>query len=127
MSLRGWLQLEACTDPRANRFAFARATVCCPVTIFANFVHLLTGGRRPVNDPGGFIEDVRQTDTERPNPRVERVILVCWLLIALKHAIVLWAVYRYRVPFNALWVNLPTWLLGVLATTIYYLRVGRRR
>jgi hypothetical protein len=97
------------------------------VTIFANFVHLLTGGHRPVNDPGGFVEDVRQMDTERPNPSVERVILVCWLLIAVKHAIVLWAVYRYRVPFNALWVNLPTWLLGVLATTIYYLRVRRRR
>jgi len=53
---------------------------------------------------------------------MERFILICWLLIALKHTAVLYACYHWPVPFNALWINAPTFLLGLLATAVYYWR-----
>jgi hypothetical protein len=49
-------------------------------------------------------------------------MLICWLLIAVKHVAVIWAVHHYHVPFSQLWVNAPTWMLGVAATLVYYLR-----
>lgn len=94
--------------------------------MFANLVQLLTGRPPPELERNAFIEEVRVGERELPNPRVERTILICWLLIAVKHVGVLWAVYHYQVPFNALWVNFPTWMLGVLATGIYFWRVRRR-
>jgi len=63
--------------------------------------------------------------TDRRDPRVERLILICWILIAIKHVAVIWAVHRYAVPFHQLWVNFPTWMLGVLATGLYYWRTRR--
>jgi hypothetical protein len=69
-----------------------------------------------------FVEEVRVRGPERRSPRVERLILVCWILIAIKHVSVIWAVHHYHVPFHQLWVNAPTWILATLATGIYYLR-----
>ena len=93
--------------------------------MFANLIQLITG-RPPANefehDP--FVEDVRIQERIPRNPRVERLILVCWVLIAVKHVLIIWACNRYPVPFHQLWVNFPTWLLGALATGIYY---GRTR
>ena len=37
----------------------------------------------------------------------------------------LWLCHHYRVPFHPLWVSVPTWLLGTLATGIYYGRLRR--
>ena len=62
---------------------------------------------------------------EPRNPRVERLIAWCWVLIAVKHVAVIWVVWYYSVPFHQLWVNFPTWLLGVLATGAYYGRTRR--
>ena len=74
--------------------------------------------------PGGidraFIAEVKVSRPEPRNPRVERIIFICWLLIAVKHVAVIWAVHRYAIPFHQLWVNVPTFLLGLLATVIYY-------
>lgn len=79
--------------------------------------------RRP---PAAYDEAfVTEVDVRRPEPRdpkVERLMLVCWALIALKHVLVIWAVHHWRVPFHQLWVNAPTWLLGVVATLVYYQR-----
>lgn len=96
--------------------------------MFANFVQLLTGRTAPPFEPSAFVEEVSVSDSDREprNPRVERLILICWLLIAVKHVAVIWAVHHYAVPFHQLWVNFPTWLLGVLATSVYYWRVRRR-
>lgn len=92
--------------------------------MFANFLELVTG--RPPPDPGtGFVHDVTVRERAPRNPRVERLILLCWVLIAIKHVAVIWAVWHYHVPFHQLWINLPTWLLGVLATGIYYGRTRR--
>lgn len=89
--------------------------------MFANLLHLIAG--RP--SPGFDREFVKEVSVRRPpvrNPKVERFILVCWLLIAVKHLLVLYACYRWPVPFNALWINAPTFALGALATGVYYRR-----
>ena len=68
---------------------------------------------------------VAEVNIKRPvprDPRVERIILVCWGLIAVKHVAVIWAVHHYAVPFHQLWINFPTFLLGLLATFAYYAR-----
>jgi hypothetical protein len=72
-----------------------------------------------------FVEDVVVHEPERRNPRVERLILFCWVLIAVKHVAIIWVCNRYPVPFHQLWVNFPTWLLGALATGIYLWRMRR--
>ena len=33
---------------------------------------------------------------------------------------VIWAVHHYPVPFHQLWINAPTFLLGLVATVAYY-------
>ena len=91
--------------------------------MFANLLHLI-GGRPPLDaEHNAFIEEVQVQQGEPRNPRLERLILICWALIAVKHVAIIWAVSRYSVPFHQLWVNFPTWLLGVLATAIYFWRV----
>jgi hypothetical protein len=110
----------------------ARAPLCIsrrPANIrgthmFANLFQLITG--RPASPDihrYAFVQEVRVHQTEARNGKVERVILVCWMLIALKHVLIIWACHHYPVPFHQLWVNVPTWLLGVLATGLYYGRV----
>jgi len=51
--------------------------------------------------------------------------LVAWILIAVKHAAIIWACRNYPVPFHQLWINFPTWLLGALATGLYFGRLRR--
>lgn len=94
--------------------------------MFANFLQLITG--RPVPDHGrNFVQEVTVVNVAPPprQPRVERLILVCWVLIAVKHVAIIWAVRHYPIPFHQLWINFPTWLLGALATGVYYLRHRR--
>ena len=95
--------------------------------MFANLFQLITG--RPASpeiDRRAFVEEVRVRRTEPRNPKVERFIFICWILIALKHVFIIWVCRQYPVPFHQLWVNFPTWLLGVLATALYYGRNARR-
>ncbi len=96
--------------------------------MFAN-LHQLIHGRPPPPEveKSAFVEEVRVSGggPERRNPRVERTILVCWVLIAVKHALIIWVCHRYPVPYHQLWINFPTWLLGALATGVYFL--GSRR
>jgi hypothetical protein len=93
--------------------------------MFASFLHLLA--RRPVSganqDP--FVTEVVVRERDARHPRVERMIFVCWVLIAVKHLAIIWACQHYPVPFHQLWINFPTWLLGALATGIYLWRVRR--
>ena len=94
--------------------------------MFANLLQLITGRPPPEAETHAFIQEVRVRRIEPRNPKVERVIFICWILIAIKHVLVIWVCRHYPVPFHQLWVNFPTWLLGVLATGIYYGRVGRK-
>jgi hypothetical protein len=91
--------------------------------MFSNLLGLI--GRRPTPERArhAFVEEVQVHDRERRNPKVERLILWCWILILVKHVLVIVAVHRYHMPFHQLWVNFPTWLIGALATGIYFWRV----
>ncbi|HET7535453.1 MAG TPA: hypothetical protein VFJ90_03310 [Candidatus Didemnitutus sp.] len=90
-------------------------------TMFADLLQWIS--RRPAPDyDRAFIRDVRVRIRAPRNPRVERFILICWILIAIKHVAVIWAVHRYHVPFHQLWVNAPTWFAGLAATLAYYLK-----
>jgi hypothetical protein len=92
--------------------------------MFANLVQLIAG-RPPAPETVDFAFVTEVTVHHRPQraPAVERLILGCWLLIAVKHVLILWACARYPVPFHQLWINFPTWLLGALATGIYFGRL----
>jgi hypothetical protein len=89
--------------------------------MFANLLHYFS--RRAAGDVDtDFITEVRVRRPVPANPRAEKIILVCWVLIAVKHVAVIWAVHHYAVPFHQLWVNFPTFLLGLVATWAYYAR-----
>ena len=95
--------------------------------MFANLFQLITGRPpTPDIDRQAFVQEVRVREIETRNPKVEKVILVCWILIAVKHVLIIWVCRNYPVPFHQLWVNFPTWLLGVLATGLYFGKVWRR-
>ena len=88
--------------------------------MFADFFQLRL--RHPPADyDRAFVADVTVRHSVPRNPRVEKLILLCWGLIAIKHVAVIWAVHHYAVPFHQLWINAPTFLLGLLATLAYYL------
>lgn len=87
--------------------------------MFADLFQLKTR-RAPGGIDRAFISEVHVKRPNPRNPRVEKVILICWLLIAVKHIAVIWAVHHYHVPFHQLWVNVPTFMLGLLATLVYY-------
>ena len=93
--------------------------------MFANLLQLLRHHPRPVAIPAEFFEEVVVHDREPRHPRTERMIMICWLLIAVKHVGIIWVCQNYPVPFHQLWINFPTWLLGALATGIYYRRTRR--
>lgn len=70
---------------------------------------------------GAFVTGVEVEEPRAPrDPRLVRFLAVCWGLIVVKHVAVLWAASHYHLPFNPLIVNFPTWLLGTLATTLYF-------
>lgn len=93
--------------------------------MFANLLHLINPRPHPATVDAPFVAGLSVRESEPRNPRVERLIFVCWLLIAAKHVAVIWACRHYPIPFHQLWINFPTWLLGALATGIYLWRVRR--
>jgi hypothetical protein len=58
------------------------------------------------------------------HPVVERIIWICWILIAIKCPIVLWAVPHYHIPFSPWWVIAPTVAGAAVCTAVYYGRRG---
>jgi hypothetical protein len=94
--------------------------------MFANLVNLIAGRTTAELERNAFVEEIQVLEAEPRNPKVERLILYCWILIAIKHVAIIWACEAYPVPFHQLWINFPTWVLGALATGIYYSRVRRR-
>ena len=87
--------------------------------MFANLLQWITR-REGEGPPYDFVEEVDATRPVPGDPRAERFILICWGLIAVKHVAVIWAVHHYAVPFHQLWINAPTFLLGLVATLAYY-------
>jgi hypothetical protein len=96
--------------------------------MFANLLQLIAGRPPPPEvERSAFVESVRVGGAapEVRQPRVEALIAVCWVLIAVKHVGIIWVCQSYPVPFHQLWINFPTWLLGLLATGLYYGRTRR--
>lgn len=89
--------------------------------MFANLLQWISH-RAPETYEQAFVTEVHASRPVARSPRLERIILVCWGLIAVKHIAVIWAVHHYAVPFHQLWINAPTFLLGLLATLAYYWR-----
>jgi len=70
-----------------------------------------------------FVTEVAVEEPRAPrDPQMLRFLAVCWTLIAVKHLAVIWAVQHYHMPFHQLIVNFPTWLLGTIATALYFRR-----
>lgn len=92
--------------------------------MFANLFPFSTRNARPHGD--AFVLEVNRVKRVPRDPKIERMFLICWVLIAIKHVAIIWAANRYPIPFHQLWINFPTWLLGLLATVIYYGRTARR-
>jgi len=90
--------------------------------MLANFLRLISRPPPPGADTHFVLEVNVAPRPRRRNPRTERFILQCWVLIALKHAAIIYACHRWPMPFHQLWINLPTFALGLLATGVYYFR-----
>lgn len=89
--------------------------------MFANLLQLITR-RSPSADYGReFVKEVNIRERPRRNRKVERLFIICWLLIAVKCVVVFWACAHYRVPFSAWWVVAPTVLFAAVCTGLYYL------
>jgi hypothetical protein len=89
--------------------------------MFANLLQLIT--RRPPPDyERSFVQEVRVKQRSPRNPRIERLIVVCWLLIIAKSLLVVWLVGKYHLNFNAAWVIAPTVIFALLCTAVYFWR-----
>jgi hypothetical protein len=89
--------------------------------VFPNLLQLIS--RRPAPDyDRGFVLEVRPKARRVRNPRIERLFVIGWALIALKTAFVLWAVPHYHIPFSPYWVVVPTLIFATLCTAIYLRR-----
>lgn len=94
----------------------------CVTPMFANLLQLITRRTPPAeNYDLAFVETVSVRTSRLPNPRVERLILAGWVLIAGKSWLVTWLIEKYHVPFDPLWVIAPTVLFALLCTGVYYL------
>jgi len=89
--------------------------------MFAN-LHRLISRRPPPDYDRAFVETVRVTSPTLRHRRIERLILLAWLVIAAKCWLVLWAVEKYHVPVNPLWVIAPTIAFALLCTAVYFWR-----
>jgi hypothetical protein len=87
--------------------------------MFANLLRLVSR-RVPPGYDTGFVKEVRVSGRRVRNPRVERLIWICWGLIAIKSVVVAWAVPHYHIPFSPWWIIGPTVAFATLCTWVYY-------
>ncbi len=89
--------------------------------MLANLLQLL--GRTPDSDyEQAFVKEIAVREKLPRNPRTERTIRLCWVLIGLKSALIWWACTHYPVPVHPLWIVAPTLVFALLCTAIYYSR-----
>jgi hypothetical protein len=89
--------------------------------MFANLLRLISGPPPPTYE-NAFVEEVTVTQKTPRNRRVEQLLIIGWVLIAIKSVLVVWAIHRWHVPFNPLWVIAPTVMFAALCTAIYLWR-----
>ncbi len=81
-----------------------------------------SGQTVPVDYERGFVTGVQVIRRLTTEPRMLRFLLICWVAIAIKHVAVIYACLHWPVPFHQLWINAPTFALGLLATGVYWRR-----
>jgi hypothetical protein len=86
--------------------------------VFSNLFHPFSPKTRPDYE-AGFVKDVEVRHRVPRNSKLERLLIACWILIAIKSVVVAWAVPHYHVPFSALWVIIPTVAFASLCTGVY--------
>jgi hypothetical protein len=87
--------------------------------MFANLIQLIT--RRPPPDlEQSFVKEVHVTRRRTRNPRTEKILLWGWVLILLKSFLMIWAVDRYHMKFNANWIIIPTIVAALVCTAVYF-------
>ncbi len=69
-----------------------------------------------------FVKEVKIARKTPRNRKVERLLILCWAVIAVKSVAVLWLFDRYHIPINPLWVIVPTVIFASLITVVYWLR-----
>jgi hypothetical protein len=89
--------------------------------MFANLLQLISRKSPPAFEDA-FVEEVTITKKTPRNRRVEQLLIACWVLIAMKSILAVWAVHRWHVPFNPLWVIAPTVMFAALCTAVYLWR-----
>jgi hypothetical protein len=89
--------------------------------VFANLLQLISR-RSPPHYEQGFVKEVQVKDRAPRNRKLEWLIAACWVLIAIKSVVVVWAVRHYHVPFSPLWVIAPTVVFAALGTWVYWMR-----
>ncbi len=82
----------------------------------------LSGPPTPGDYERGFVAEVQVFRRLPPDPSMQRFLLICWVAIAIKHGAVIYACIHWPVPFHQLWINAPTFALGLLATGVYWRR-----
>ena len=88
--------------------------------MFANLLQLITRQPPAEEYDVAFVKDVSVRVPTAPNPRMLRVLLVGWLVIAGKCWLITWLIQKYHVPIDPLWVVGPTVLFALLCTAVYY-------
>jgi hypothetical protein len=97
-----------------------------PPPVFANLLNLIT--RRPPPAPLtaaydlAFVKEVTVRRKRRRNPRMERVLVIGWVLIVIKCILVAWLVGKYHVPIAPMWVIAPSVAFALLCTWVYLRR-----
>jgi hypothetical protein len=89
--------------------------------MFSNLLRLISRLVPPGYDTG-FVREIRVRKRSARNPRIERLLWLCWGLITIKCVVVFWAVRHYTIPFSPYWVVGPTIIFALLATALYYRR-----
>ncbi len=94
--------------------------------VFANLLQLITrrGPPAPLAESYdlAFVKEISVREKTLPNPRMSRLLLAGWVLIAGKCWLVNWLIEKYRVPIDPLWVIIPTLLFALLCTAVYFWR-----
>jgi hypothetical protein len=89
--------------------------------MFPNLFQLIS--RRPSPEYElGFVKEVTAVPQRIRNPRIERLFIIAWILIAIKSVVVVWAVGHYHIPFSPLWVIVPTVVFAALCAVVYFRR-----
>ncbi len=91
--------------------------------MLANLLHFLHRRRTAEEYESAFVEGVEvRTPREKRSRKSERILIVGWVLIALKALLVWWAIRAYAMPLNPWWIIAPTLGAAGVCTWLYLRR-----